>query len=289
MAVGMKKLNIDYYGYMEVGADDLNLAQVYQDLSVNPYGLQENGYLIVKSDGKASDIMKWQNERFKKVVPITIDDTFHGKIKPLNPEQVCAIDMLTDTKTTVKVITGNWGSGKSFLSMACAFRGLSKGLFDKIVFVHNNIETKNSSPIGYLKGSYYEKMEPWCMMIADYLGDKDMLQVYLDRGSIQVEHLGFLRGRSFSNSVIWVTEAQNLTRDHMQLLLGRVAEGSVLILDGDARVEQIDRKTFEEDNGLCSVITNLKGNRLFGYVHLRESVRSETAKLADLLDKNEGE
>ena len=73
----------------------------------------------------------------------------------------------------------------------------------------------------------------------------------------------------------------------MQLLLGRVAEGSILILDGDARIEQIDRKTFEEDNGLFSVIDKLNGNRLFGYVHLKESVRSETAKLADLLDKKE--
>ena len=81
----MKKLNIDYYGYIEIGSDDLSLAEVYQNPAVNPYGLQENGYLIVKADGKASDIMKWQNERFKKVVPITIDDTFHGKIKPLNP------------------------------------------------------------------------------------------------------------------------------------------------------------------------------------------------------------
>lgn len=78
-----------------------------------------------------------------------------------------------------------------------------------------------------------------------------------------------------------------MTREHVQLLLGRVAEGSVLILEGDAR--QIDKYAFEKDNGLAAAINHLKGNRLFGYVHLKESVRSETAKLADLLDKKEGE
>ena len=83
------------------------------------------------------------------------------------------------------------------------------------------------------------------------------------------------------------SEAEHLTRDHVQLLLGRVAEGSVLILEGDCR--QIDKQAFVKDNGLHAVIECLKGNRLFGYVHLKESVRSETAKLADLLDKNEGE
>lgn len=68
----------------------------------------------------------------------------------------------------------------------------------------------------------------------------------------------------------------------MQLLLGRVAEGSVIVFEGDFR--QIDAKAFERDNGLEAAINCLKGNRLFSYVHMQESVRSETAKLADLLE-----
>jgi predicted ribonuclease YlaK len=69
----------------------------------------------------------------------------------------------------------------------------------------------------------------------------------------------------------------------VQLLLGRVAEGSILILEGDYR--QMDAKAFEQDNGMLAAVNHLKGNRLFSYIHLNESVRSETAKLADLLDE----
>ena len=98
---------------------------------------------------------------------------------------------------------------------------------------------------------------------------------------IEIEHLGFLRGRDIKNTIIFCSEAEHLTRDHVKLLLGRVSEGSILILEGDCR--QIDAKAFEKDNGLLAACDKLSGNRLFSYVHLPESVRSETAKLADLL------
>ena len=123
--------------------------------------------------------------------------------------------------------------------------------------------------------------------MADHLGGKEELQKQITFGKVEVEHLGFIRGRDIKNSIIMCSEAEHLTREHVQLLLGRVAEGSVIILSGDEK--QIDKRVFEKNNGLAAAIDCLKGNRLFGYVHLRESVRSETAKLADLLDKNEGE
>ena len=94
-----------------------------------------------------------------------------------------------------------------------------------------------------------------------------------------------MRGRDIKNSIIFCSEAEHLTREHVQLLLGRVAEGSIIIFEGDCR--QIDKKVFENSNGLMTAIEKLKGNRLFSYVHLRESVRSETAKLADLLDQED--
>ena len=84
----------------------------------------------------------------------------------------------------------------------------------------------------------------------------------------------------------------NLTKNEIQRRwrpifwgLVLVLAATILILDGDKR--QIDKRAFEKDNGLYTAIDRLKGNRLFGYVHLKESVRSETAKLADLLDKKE--
>lgn len=172
----------------------------------------------------------------------------------------------------------------TMLTSACAFKLIQDGKFDRILWVRNNIEVKDSNPIGHLKGDYYDKMSVWAMPLADHVGGKDQLDLMIQHGTVEVVHLGFLRGRDIKNSIIFCSEAEHLTRSHVQLLLGRVAEGSIIIFEGDFR--QIDAKAFERDNGLEAAINCLKGNRLFSYVHMHESVRSETAKLADLLEVN---
>ena len=75
-----------------------------------------------------------------------------GKIYPKNIEQQFALDMLMDPTTTVKMMTGSFGSGKTFLSCACSLAMLESGAADKIMWVRNNIEVKDSNPIGFLKG-----------------------------------------------------------------------------------------------------------------------------------------
>lgn len=180
-------------------------------------------------------------------------------------------------------MSGGFGSGKTFLGCAAAFSMLQSGRFDKLMWVRNNIEVKDSNPIGHLKGTFYDKMSVWAMPLADHIGGREMLEMYIQKGQIEVEHLGFLRGRDIKNTIIFCSEAEHLTREHVQLLLGRVSEGSILLLEGDCR--QIDAKAFERDNGLEAAINKLHGHKLFSYIHLRESVRSETAKLADLLNK----
>ena len=95
-------------------------------------------------------------------------------------------------------------------------------------------------------------------------------------------HLGYLRGRDIRDSILMSGESGNLTKEHVQLLLGRIGKGSALWLDGD--VKQVDMPVFEKNSGLSIAIERLKGNPLFGYVHLEKTERSETAALADLLD-----
>jgi PhoH-like ATPase len=128
----------------------------------------------------------------------------------------------------------------------------------------------------------YEKLVEYAMPLADHVGGRAALEMYVQNGKIEIEHLGFLRGRDLKNTIVLCSEAEHLTREHVQLLLGRISQGSILLMNGDWR--QIDSRVFEQNNGLQISIDRLKGNRLFSYVHLPISVRSETAKLADLLD-----
>lgn len=262
------------------------MSKLYTEKDQNFFGLLENQYLLlVDENGVPIDRFKWQDGKHKNVYKKPVESQQMDKVKPKNPEQAFALDLLMDDSVTVKVITGTWGSGKTYLSCCAAYQQMQQGKYDKIVWIRNNIEVKDTNSIGALPGTYSEKMSVWAMPLADHIGGKEELDKQIMFGKVEVEHLGFLRGRDIKHSIIFCSEAEHLTREHVQLLLGRVAEGSILIIEGDCR--QIDKKAFEKDNGLYAAIERLKGNRLFGYVHLKESVRSETAKLADLLDKKE--
>ncbi|MBR3741726.1 MAG: PhoH family protein [Clostridia bacterium] len=282
----MIKLFSDYIGYKVVSENDPAYLNLHAEKNTNWFDLYENEYiLVVNQDGVVVDKYKWQDGKYKDVYRKPVESLMLGKVKPKNPEQQFAIDLLMDDTVTVKMITGGFGSGKTFLACCTAFQMMQENRYEKIVWVRNNIEVKDSNPIGALPGDYAAKMNIWAMPLADHLGGRDALDMQIQRGKIEVEHLGFIRGRDIKNSIIFVTEAEHLTRDHVKLLLGRVAEGSIIIFEGDC--QQIDKKAFENDNGVTAAINHLKGNRLFSYVHLRESVRSETAKLADLLDQED--
>ena len=120
------------------------------------------------------------------------------------------------------------------------------------------------------------------MPVADHVGGTYGLERLLSENKIEVQHLGFIRGRDIKNSIIISSEAENLTKEHVQLLIGRVGQGSELWINGDNK--QTDKEIFKTSSGLKIVIEKLKGQKLFSYVHLEKSERSETARLADLLE-----
>lgn len=280
----MLNIGTNYRGYTIVPITDNRVLKLYERKDHNWFEVAENEYLLIlDEEGKPADRYKWQDGKYKQIYNKPLDSSALGKVKAKNVEQEFAIDMQLDDSTTVKVMSGGFGSGKTFLGCAAAFSLLQNGRFDKLMWVRNNIEVKDSNPIGHLKGSFYDKMSVWAMPLADHIGGREMLEMFIQKGQIEVEHLGFLRGRDIKRTIIFCSEAEHLTREHVQLLLGRVSEGSILLLEGDCR--QIDAKAFERDNGLEAAINKLHGNRLFSYIHLNESVRSETAKLADLLNK----
>lgn len=132
-----------------------------------------------------------------------------------------------------------------------------------------------------MPGSELEKLSPYLQQISDHIG-QITLEDYIERNTIEPTHLGFIRGRDLKNSIIIADEAENLTRQHIQLLIGRVSQGSSLWICGD--LKQCDLNLTERNSGIQATIDNLAGNPLFGMVKLIKSERSEVAALADLLD-----
>ena len=108
----------------------------------------------------------------------------------------------------------------------------------------------------------------------------------LSAGILEIVPISIMRGRNFYNSIILVNEAQNLTEEHIKLLLGRCAEGTRIFFDGD--IKQTDNHLFKEKSGL-KLLLNLADSpdfsKIFGFVTLNTIERSFTARASDFLDE----
>lgn len=273
----------DYLGFREVVLSNEDMADFYQKLDENIFDCLINEYLILKDEnGEIVDKLRWRGDRYVSVICKSIKNDFSNTIKPRNLQQVLAIDMLYNKDITIKTLTGNFGTGKDFLMISAALDLIDNGKFERILWVRNTIPVKDTKEIGYLPGSAKDKLLPFAMILADHMAGIDGLFFQMSQGRVEIENLGAIRGRSFKNTIIICSEAENMTKEHVQLLIGRVGEGSSLWLNGDYR--QIDAKVFERNNGLLIAIDKLKGHPKFGYVKLLKNERSETAAMADLLD-----
>ena len=256
-----------------------------------PFGMLENQYLLVyDEDNQGKQTLTrtycYEEGKLRKVSKGSINISKKREkdskvIYPRNDEQTCAIDMLLDESKTIKLLTGSWGTGKTMLLVSAALNMLNRGRYDKIIWIRNNIDVKDTKDIGALPGEAIEKLLPYLGPFIDHVGEEEVKSM-INVGSLLVEPLQFLRGRNFENSIIMCSEAENLTREHIQLIIARAAEGSVIMFDADNK--QRDKVVFEKSKGIETMIDRFKGNKLFGYVHLVKGERSETAAMADLLN-----
>ena len=205
-------------------------------------------------------------------------------ITPRNDEQVCAFDLMKDETKTIKLLTGAFGAGKDLIMATTALELLHYNKYEKIIWIRNPITLKDTPDLGALPGDIIDKLLPYLGPFIDATSEQ-CVRTMLTKGSLVVQPLQALRGRNFANSILICSEAQNLTYDHLKLIVARVAEGSCLFLNGD--IKQRDKIAFEKSQGLEKFISCLKGEPLFGYVHLPKTERSQTAQLADKLDKFE--
>jgi PhoH-like ATPase len=137
--------------------------------------------------------------------------------------------------------------------------------------------------IGFLPGTMQEKMLPWLMPIQDNLkflmGDRTSLEMYMEKGKIEIEALTYIRGRSIANAFVVIDEAQNLTKHEIKTIITRIGDGTKIILTGD--IEQIDNIYVNEtSNGLAHAIESFKQHPIAGHVTFKKGERSELATLA---------
>ena len=193
------------------------------------------------------------------------------------------MDLLFDKSVPVVSLIGSAGTGKTLCALSAGLEQvLGTEEYTRLI-VSRPIQPLGKE-IGFLPGTMEEKMAPWLTPIQDNLqflmgNDKLMLQEYLDRGTIEMEAITYIRGRSISKAFIIIDEAQNLTRHELKTIITRVGEDTKLILTGD--IEQIDNVYVDEtSNGLTYAVEKFKEHSLGGHITFTKGERSAIATLA---------
>ena len=173
----------------------------------------------------------------------------------LNEEQKEAKQLILDNDITV--ITGQAGSGKTLLAVQTALDQLFNKNFEKIIVARPVVTAKEE--IGFLPGGIKEKLDPFVSPIYDNayrLYDKEKVDMYFERGQIEIIPFAFMRGRNFTNAFIIVDEAQNVTDSQMEMVISRLCKGSKMVIVGDT--SQIDLKT-KKDSGMFFLAKQVAG------------------------------
>lgn len=141
--------------------------------------------------------------------------------------------------------------------------------------------------VGLLPGGVLDKQLGQIGPLIDLIGI-DHIQRMISDETLEIVPMAYVRGRSFTDSLIIINEAQNLTKDHVKLLLARVGEGSKICFDGDRA--QADKALFKEKNGL-ELLSRLSDSdvysKIFSAIRLTKTERSLTACAADYLENIE--
>lgn len=285
------KVETNYTGvqYYQIEFDDsLYNEEVEQILNsgIPPMEMKENEFLIIKDQiGKAVCNLIYKNGKVELLNGHSIKSDFVGKITPRNLEQDCLMELLYDNKVSIIAATGEYGTGKSFILTNFALQQLSKGKIDKIVYVPNNSIVENTRELGTLPGDTIDKELVYMGPILDIIGE-DRARDMITHGQIEIVPISIMRGRSFNNAIVLINEAQNLTTEHIKLLIARCGEKTRIFFDGD--IKQSDNLIFKNKNGLKLLLHLSKSKEyssIFGTVRLNSIERSQTAQASAYLDQ----
>ena len=271
--------------------DPTTIKNLYNHSKIDEAGILKeakvtNGYYVLN---KSSDsILARYNGTTNQIE--RVEKTYAYGIKPKNAEQTFAMHALLNPEIKLIALQGVAGTGKTLLALASALE--QKNLFDQIILSRPIIPLSNRD-IGFLPGNADDKISPYMQPLWDNLKfiksqfrENERKRKALDdmetSGYLSLTALAFIRGRSLSNVMFIIDEAQNLTPHEIKTIITRAGEGTKIIFTGD--INQIDTPYMDEQsNGLSYLIDKLKGQDLFAHIKLEKGERSELANLANKL------
>lgn len=248
--------------------------------------VSKNHYYILKS--VKSSALAYYNPIDKRLEHVGKTPAYG--IKPRNAEQAFAIHAVLDPHIKLVSIQGVAGTGKTLIALAAT---LEQRKDFKQIFLARPIVPLSNKDIGYLPGDIKSKLNPYMEPLFDNLKfiqnqfnetDQDYQRItdMVNKEKLVITPLAYIRGRSLSNIVFIVDEAQNLTPHEVKTIISRAGENCKIIFTGD--IFQIDTPYLDsESNGLSYLIDRLKNQDLYAHITLEKGERSELANLANEL------
>ena len=249
-----------------------------------------NQYLVLKGPGSASALA-----RVAESGPDPVAVRIHGArqlfgIETKNTRQAFAADLLLDPDIQAVSLMGMAGTGKTFLSLAAGLEQVIEMGRYRRVSVYRPLIAVGRQEVGFLPGDLNDKLEPWMAAVHDNLyalfGDeggnpRHAVEELFERDVLEMAAVTFLRGRSITNELVIVDEAQNLELPTLKVILTRMAANSKVVFCGD--LTQVDNPYVSPFGGLAALIEKFKGNPMFGHITMERTVRSPLAELATQL------
>ena len=278
-----------YTGKTQINDVDQNLIDtLFQqgEVPIDQFELSpiNNHYYILK--GKKSSILAFYNP-INQMMERVEKKACYG-VLPRNAEQTFALNAILNPDIKLVTLQGVAGTGKTLLSLAASIE--TKREYKQIYLARPIVPLSNKD-IGYLPGDVKSKLNPYMEPLWDNLkfiknqwAETDRhykkIEEMVNQEKIIVTPLAYIRGRSLSNIIFIVDEAQNLTPHEIKTIITRAGDGTKLIFSGD--INQIDTPYLDEQsNGLSYLIDRLQGSELFAHITLEKGERSELANLAN--------
>ena len=279
----------EYTGYITVTLSEEELAKFYATIlpeNINEYELLNNQYLLLEFNGEIADKYKWNAETgYEEVSFRTVESQMFGKITPIKGDvyQQCALDSLCNNQVTV--MRGPAGSGKSYLALGYLMSQLDRGKIDRIIIFSNTVSVRGAAKLGYYPGSRLEKLLDSQIgnFLASKLGSITEVERMTDEGTLMILPASDIRGFDTSGmrAGVYITEGQNTSIDMLKLMLQRIGEDCILIVEGDDKC-QVDMSEYAgTNNGLKRMSQVFRGQNFYGEITLKNIYRSKIAAIAD--------